>query len=179
MIGSQNLAVTTTFGHEQGSCTPIGAGPSVDTGLGTQEQPDGNVNVMPLVTTRPSSSDASPADEAASGSSEQATSSRAAQLEMASAGGELSTTPVKHAPKQRAKPVYKATPHAHKLATTSPKKGSNSFAILGSSDNEVESLIRKAKQTRKMIHPRLLGTGHSDTDSCELQEFGHPPDPTC
>ena len=112
-----------SFGHEQRSCTPIGAGPSVDTGLGTQEQPDGNVNVMPLVTTRPSSLDASPTDEAASGSTEQATSSGAAQLETALAGGELSTTPVKHAPKQGAKPVYKATPTPASLLQPPPRKG--------------------------------------------------------
>ena len=116
---------------------------------------------MSQVTTRPTSLVTSPVNEpAASGTAEQATSSGAAQLEMRLDGGEVSTTPVKQAPKhgEISKPVYKATPHARKIATASPNKASNSFAILGSSDEEVESLILKAKQTRKTIHPRLLGT---------------------
>ena len=69
---------------------------------------------------------------------------------------------------QTSKPVYKTTPHTRKGASASSPKGSNTFSVLGSSDEEVESLILKAKQTRKTVHPRLLGTGSHDSDSCEL-----------
>ena len=59
---------------------------------------------------------------------------------------------------------YKVTPHLKKVASGTHSKDSNAFIALNSFDEEVETLIIKAQQMRKTIHPRLLGTSGRELD---------------
>ena len=56
------------------------------------------------------------------------------------------------------KQKYKVTPHSKKGNLNTSTTTSNAFNALSNSDEEVESLIVKAQQSKKTIHPRLLGT---------------------
>ena len=57
-----------------------------------------------------------------------------------------------------AKHKYKTTPHTKKAYSVSPSRSSNAFSTLSEPEKDVESLILKAQQSRKTIHPRRLGT---------------------
>ena len=83
--------------------------------------------------------------------------------------------------KESNKAKYRATPHAKKGVATatppSPPRNSNKFATLHSTDEEVESLIIRAQQTRKTIHPRLLGASCRDLELGGLREPEPEPPP--
>ena len=55
------------------------------------------------------------------------------------------------------KTKYRTTPHAKKGTSSSPPKDLNQFSALHAFDEEVESLIANAQQSRKTVHPCLLG----------------------
>ena len=69
-----------------------------------------------------------------------------------------------------AKPKFRSAPHAKKSISTSPPKCLNQFSALETSDEEVESLIAKAQQSRKTVHPWLLGASGRDLEPGGPQE---------
>ena len=75
-----------------------------------------------------------------------------------------------------AKLKYKATPHTKKAYSVSPSRSSNAFSTLSEPEEDVESLILKAQQSRKTIHPRLLGTNGREIEPGGRLELAAPPD---
>ena len=75
-----------------------------------------------------------------------------------------------------AKHKFKATPHSKKARPTSPSRTSNAFSTLSKLEVDVESLILKAQQSRKTIHPKLLGTSGRDIEPGGRLEQNIPPD---
>ena len=79
--------------------------------------------------------------------------------------------------KDRIKPTYRSTPHTKKGKAISPTKRLNQFSVLNSTDEEVESLILKAQQSRKTVHPRLLGAGGRELEPGGFREYDREPSP--
>ena len=83
-------------------------------------------------------------------------------------------TPPAPPTKVTTKAKYRVTPHAKKggdsAMTSSPLGNSNKFAALHSTDEEVESPIIRAQQTRKIVHPHLLGASGRDLGPGGLKE---------
>ena len=79
--------------------------------------------------------------------------------------------PLSSATKQK----YQATPHLRKGALNSSTTASNVFNALSSSDEEVESLIAKVQQTKKTVHPRLLGTNGRELELAGTPGKAPPP----
>ena len=89
--------------------------------------------------------------------------------------------PPSPASKETPKAKYRATPYkkgANSSRSPSPPRRTNKFSILHSfDDEEVESLINRARQTRKTIHPRLLGTNGRDIEPGGFKESELEPPP--
>ena len=86
-------------------------------------------------------------------------------------------SPIELPLKETPKPKYGATPHAKRGKAISPPKRLNQFATLNSTDEEVESLIFKAQQTWKTVHPCLLGASGRDLEPGGLREKEPEPPP--
>ena len=77
------------------------------------------------------------------------------------------------------KTKYRTTPHAKKGVSSTPPKDLNQFSALHASDEEVETLIAKAQQSRKTVHLRLLRVSGKEIEPGGFWEVTPDNPPQC